>query len=48
MADSVHSSAPDHKVLLNDSTKRIPKSQQIAYGFGDMGNGFMFDLGKLI
>lgn len=33
-------------VLLNDSTKRIPKSQQIAYGFGDMGNGFMFDLGQ--
>lgn len=26
--------------------KKIPMSQKIAYGFGDFGNGFMFDLGQ--
>ncbi|MFD1670794.1 glycoside-pentoside-hexuronide (GPH):cation symporter [Agrilactobacillus yilanensis] len=26
--------------------KKIPVSQKIAYGFGDFGNGFMFDLGQ--
>ncbi|AVH75388.1 glycoside-pentoside-hexuronide (GPH):cation symporter [Weissella koreensis] len=25
---------------------RIPMSQKISYGFGDFGNGFMFDLGQ--
>lgn len=32
--------------LMNDSSKRIPTHQKIAYGFGDFGNGFMFDLGQ--
>lgn len=32
--------------LMNDSSKRIPNRQKIAYGFGDFGNGFMFDLGQ--
>lgn len=32
--------------LMNDSSKRIPTRQKIAYGFGDFGNGFMFDLGQ--
>ena len=32
--------------MMNDSSKRIPTRQQIAYGFGDFGNGFMFDLGQ--
>lgn len=32
--------------LMNDSSKRIPIHQRIAYGFGDFGNGFMFDLGQ--
>lgn len=27
-------------------SKKIPISQKIAYGFGDFGNGFMFDLGQ--
>lgn len=33
---------------LTDGThdKRIPIRQKIAYGFGDFGNGFMFDLGQ--
>lgn len=31
---------------MNDSSKRIPIHQRIAYGFGDFGNGFMFDLGQ--
>lgn len=31
---------------LNDSSKRIPTREKIAYGFGDFGNGFMFDLGQ--
>ena len=32
--------------LATGSTgKRIPLYQKIAYGFGDFGNGFMFDLG---
>lgn len=49
MADGVVSSGkegPETEVLLNDSSKRIPRKQQVAYGFGDMGNGFMFDLGQ--
>ncbi|MCT6857169.1 MAG: glycoside-pentoside-hexuronide (GPH):cation symporter [Bombilactobacillus mellis] len=33
--------------LATGSTgKRIPLYQKIAYGFGDFGNGFMFDLGQ--
>lgn len=32
--------------LMNDSSKRIPTHQKVAYGFGDFGNGFMFDLGQ--
>ncbi|MDF7682411.1 glycoside-pentoside-hexuronide (GPH):cation symporter [Lactobacillus sp. ESL0679] len=32
--------------LVNDSSKHIPLHQKIAYGFGDFGNGFMFDLGQ--
>ncbi|WEV43594.1 glycoside-pentoside-hexuronide (GPH):cation symporter [Lactobacillus sp. ESL0684] len=33
-------------MLMNDSSKHIPMYQKIAYGFGDFGNGFMFDLGQ--
>ena len=43
---AAHSVDKQDDVKLNDSTKRIPKRQQIAYGFGDFGNGFMFDLGQ--
>lgn len=32
--------------LMNDSSKRIPTREKVAYGFGDFGNGFMFDLGQ--
>ncbi|UIF28685.1 glycoside-pentoside-hexuronide (GPH):cation symporter [Levilactobacillus brevis] len=32
--------------MMNDSSKRIPTHEKIAYGFGDFGNGFMFDLGQ--
>ena len=32
--------------VLNDSSKQIPAREKIAYGFGDFGNGFMFDLGQ--
>ena len=34
------------KKKVSNYNKRIPKRQQIAYGFGDFGNGFMFDLGQ--
>ena len=37
---------PHDEELVNDSSKRIPIRQKIAYGFGDFGNGFMFDLGQ--
>ena len=30
----------------NHFNNRIPTHQQILYGFGDFGNGFMFDLGQ--
>ncbi|WP_029779147.1 glycoside-pentoside-hexuronide (GPH):cation symporter [Lactiplantibacillus fabifermentans] len=39
-------SATEHHDLVNDSSKRIPVRERIAYGFGDFGNGFMFDLGQ--
>src|SRR3954469_1041045 len=26
--------------------QRLPLKEKIAYGFGDLGNGFMFDLGQ--
>jgi glycoside/pentoside/hexuronide:cation symporter, GPH family len=36
--------------VINDEAgsvnKKIPLSQKISYGFGDFGNGFMFDLGQ--
>lgn len=38
--------SPNLDTLINDSSKRIPRKQQVAYGFGDLGNGFMFDLGQ--
>lgn len=32
--------------MMNDSSKQIPTREKVAYGFGDFGNGFMFDLGQ--
>lgn len=34
------------KICDDNLNKQIPMSQKIAYGFGDFGNGFMFDLGQ--
>ncbi|WP_461215095.1 glycoside-pentoside-hexuronide (GPH):cation symporter [Lacticaseibacillus sp. GG6-2] len=34
------------KMVDSNYSKQIPVSQKIAYGFGDFGNGFMFDLGQ--
>ena len=34
------------EAMINDSSKQIPTREKIAYGFGDFGNGFMFDLGQ--
>ncbi|WP_137596646.1 glycoside-pentoside-hexuronide (GPH):cation symporter [Paucilactobacillus kaifaensis] len=34
------------KITDINYSKQIPVSQKIAYGFGDFGNGFMFDLGQ--
>ncbi|WP_416353706.1 glycoside-pentoside-hexuronide (GPH):cation symporter [Agrilactobacillus fermenti] len=34
------------KITDDNLNKKIPLSQKIAYGFGDFGNGFMFDLGQ--
>jgi len=46
--------APEHhreptlaqKMTDANYSKQIPVKQKIAYGFGDFGNGFMFDLGQ--
>jgi GPH family glycoside/pentoside/hexuronide:cation symporter len=34
------------KICDDNLNKQIPMRQKIAYGFGDFGNGFMFDLGQ--
>jgi GPH family glycoside/pentoside/hexuronide:cation symporter len=34
------------QILDPELNKHIPLSQKISYGFGDFGNGFMFDLGQ--
>ena len=44
--DTSENSKKDSQNLVNDSSKQIPVYQKIAYGFGDFGNGFMFDLGQ--
>lgn len=45
-ATSIDKNSKKDDNMMNDSSKRIPTHQQIAYGFGDFGNGFMFDLGQ--
>lgn len=45
--DAAIDNVPETKAeVLNDSSKQIPTREKIAYGFGDFGNGFMFDLGQ--
>ncbi|GAF40755.1 Na+ xyloside symporter related transporter [Agrilactobacillus composti DSM 18527 = JCM 14202] len=49
--DRTAATAKRQKTLAQELTdghhsKRIPLRQKIAYGFGDFGNGFMFDLGQ--
>lgn len=49
--DKTAQTAARQKTLAQELTdghheKKIPVSQKIAYGFGDFGNGFMFDLGQ--
>lgn len=43
-----HHREPSMAQKMTDAnySKQIPVSQKIAYGFGDFGNGFMFDLGQ--
>lgn len=31
---------------FNDSSVKLSLKEKISYGFGDFGNGFMFDLGQ--
>ena len=41
------SSVGEKTVTKTDNfNKQIPTHQKIFYGFGDFGNGFMFDLGQ--
>lgn len=47
-ATTEHHREPSLEQKMTDAnySKKIPVSQKIAYGFGDFGNGFMFDLGQ--
>lgn len=44
------STATTNDVLVDDLTRasmrKLPLKEKISYGFGDFGNGFMFDLGQ--
>lgn len=36
-----------NKVVSIETEKRLSLKEKISYGFGDFGNGFMFDLGQI-
>ncbi|MFC7395042.1 glycoside-pentoside-hexuronide (GPH):cation symporter [Scopulibacillus cellulosilyticus] len=46
MAENVLHKPVKENTDLDHRTKDIPKKEKISYGFGDFGNGFMFDLGQ--
>ncbi|WP_024121035.1 MFS transporter [Bacillus halotolerans] len=37
----------ENKVVSIETEKRLSLKEKISYGFGDFGNGFMFDLGQI-
>lgn len=32
--------------MESNPKQKLPLKEKVAYGFGDLGNGFMFDLGQ--
>jgi GPH family glycoside/pentoside/hexuronide:cation symporter len=46
MSESVPQNTMKNVVNSDHATQRISLKEKVSYGFGDFGNGFMFDLGQ--